>query len=77
MTDSLLNVRKSYFKIKWTKISQTDNSIPVTREKEEMREGRQGSKGVKNMVAEGDLTLGGEHTMLYTDDVVMKHIQYY
>lgn len=27
-------------------------------------------KGVKSMVTEGDWTLGGEHTMPYTDDVL-------
>ena len=26
-------------------------------------------KGVKYVVTEGDLTLGGEHAMQYTDDV--------
>ena len=31
-------------------------------------EGEEG-KGGQNMVTQGDLTLGGEHTMQYTDDV--------
>ena len=26
--------------------------------------------GVKNTVTEGDLTLGGGHTMQYTDDII-------
>lgn len=29
-----------------------------------------GKKGIKFMVMEGDLTLSGEHTMSYTDDVL-------
>lgn len=32
--------------------------------------GYQSIKGVKYMMMEGDLTLGGEHKMQYTDDVL-------
>ena len=34
-------------------------------------------KGIKHMVTEGDLTLGGEHTMQYGDDVLQSCILKY
>ena len=51
------------------KLTDTDNSMAVTRGKR--GEGRQKKiKGVKYMGMEGDLTLGGEHTRKYADDVL-------
>ena len=51
---------------KKNELTDTDNSMVVTGGK-----GGEGSKGkgVKYMLAEDDLTLGGEHTMQYTDHV--------
>ena len=52
------------------KLIDTNNIIVVTR-------GEGGGEGlkvtnVKYMVMEGDLTMGGEHTIRYTDDVLYK-----
>ena len=45
----------------------TNNNIAVTRED---GDGWDVVKGVKYMVTEGDVTLGGEHAMQHTDDVL-------
>ena len=47
------------------KLIDTDNSMVVTRRKV----GRVVVKGTKYIVIEDDLTLGGGHTMQYTDRV--------
>ena len=48
--------------------SQTDNSPVVPRGKRGRGQWR--VKGVKHMLAEDDLTLAGERTVQYTDDVL-------
>ena len=46
------------------KLIETESSVVVTRGK-----GVRRSKGAKYMVREDDMTLGGGHTMQYTDHV--------
>lgn len=48
----------------------TDNSLVVTKEKRGEMGRWKREKGVKSMTTEGDLILGGECTMPYTDDVL-------
>ena len=52
------------------RLIHTDHSVGVTRGK---GVGERRVKGAKYMVTEDELTLGGGHTMQYTDDVPQEH----
>ena len=49
------------------RLIDTDNSMVVTTGEGDYREKK--VKGAKYMETNGDLTVGGEHTMQYIDDV--------